>query len=83
MKPDYVICVGGTPCFGWLTMPSDEQEPDAVIVTTDREMVTRYVDYDDALPDFLRLVAAHPKRCFSMMSLNPLETPNGAMKEVA
>jgi hypothetical protein len=82
MKPDCVICVGGAPGFGWLTMPSDEQDADAVIVTTDREMVTRYLDYDDALPDFQRLTAAHPKRCFSMMTLNPLDTPDGAVKEV-
>jgi hypothetical protein len=81
MNPDYVICVGGTPGFGWLTSPSDEQKPDAVIVTTAPEMVARYVDYDDALPTFQRLVAAHPKRCFSMMTLNPLEVSVETIKE--
>lgn len=72
MKPDYVICVGGTSCFGWLAMPSDEQEPDTVIVTTNRELVTRYIDFDDAQPDFQRLVAAHPHRQFRMMTIKPL-----------
>ena len=72
MKPDYVICVGGTPGFGWLTLPSDEQEPTDVIVTTDPEMVVRYADYADAKPTFDALVAAHPRQQFSMMTLAPL-----------
>ncbi|MDP3871291.1 MAG: hypothetical protein Q8Q80_01390 [Methyloversatilis sp.] len=83
MKPDYVICVGGTPGHGWLTLPSDEQRPIDLIVTTDPEMVARYCDYAEAKPHFDALVAAHPRRQFSMMTLAPLgsdgetfETPN-------
>lgn len=72
MRPDYVICVGGTPCKGWLGHPSDEQDPLAVIVTTDREMVARYRDHKHAKPHFDALVAAHPNRQFSMMTLAPL-----------
>lgn len=72
MKPDYVICVGGTPCHGWLTLPSDEQDATAVIVTTDRNMVARYVDHAEAKPRFDALVAAHPRKQFSMMTLAPM-----------
>lgn len=72
MKPDCVICVGGTPGHGWLTIPSDEQDPTAVIVTTDRSMVARYADYEAAKPHFDALVAAHPRRQFSMMTITPI-----------
>lgn len=78
MKPDYVICVGGTPGHGWLTLPSDEQCPTDVIVTTDPEMVARYIDFDEAKPIFDALVAAHPRRQFSMMTLAPLGTDGEA-----
>jgi hypothetical protein len=72
MKADYVICVGGTPCYGWLTLPSDEQCSTDVIVTTDRAMVARYSSYDEAKPLFDALVAAHPRRQFRVMTLAPL-----------
>ena len=72
MKPDYVICVGGTPGHGWLTLPSDEQCQTDVIVTTDPEMVARYASYAEAKPNFDALVAAHPRRHFAMMTLAPM-----------
>lgn len=72
MKPDYAICVGGTPGYGWLTLPSDEQCPSDVIVSTDPAMVARYADYAEAKPRFDALVSAHPRKQFSMMTLAPL-----------
>lgn len=75
MKPDYVICVGGTPGFGWLTLPSDEQDADAVIVTTQIEQVACYSSVAEAMPVFNRLRAAHPKRSFRIMSITPFEGP--------
>lgn len=74
MKPDYVICVDRAPGFGWLAIPSDEQDPDDLVVTADEEMVARYSTPDEAMPYFRRLVAAHPKRSFRMMSLPPLQS---------
>lgn len=75
MKPDYVVCVGGTPGHGWLTLPSDEDDdPDAVVITEDPELVARFSGYEEARPWFERLVAAHPARRFRMMTINPLQS---------
>lgn len=66
-ESSYVICVGGTPGHGWLTIPSDEDDDsDAVVITEDPDLVARYNNYAEAKLVFDRLVAAHPTRCFSM-----------------
>ncbi len=71
-KPDFVICVSGTPCYGWLEQPSDEQDEDALIVTTDRSLVCRYSSAEEAMPTFNMLVAAHPRQSFRLMTIAPL-----------
>lgn len=74
MKPDYVVCVGGTPGFGWLTIPSDEEDSDAILITEDPEMVARFESAEAARPWFDRLRMAHPKRSFRVMTINPLSS---------
>lgn len=70
VKRDYVVCVGGTPGEGWLTQPSDEQDPEAVIVTTDTDMVARFATRELACERLDALAAAHPSREFRVATLD-------------
>lgn len=70
VKRHYVVCVGGTPGEGWLTQPSDEQDQDAVIVTTDPAMVARYDTKDQAHERRDALAAANPGRQFKVTTLD-------------
>lgn len=70
VKRNYVVCVGGTPGEGWLTQPSDEQDQDAVIVTTDTDMVARFETWEQASERRDALAAAHPSREFRVAAMD-------------
>lgn len=69
---DFVICVYGTACEGWLMEPSDEQPESAVLVSTDPQQVTRYATEADARDRLATLCVTNPHRSFKLARVDSL-----------
>jgi len=64
-KRDYVIAVNG-PGDCWLAGPSDEQDRNQLVTTSDRGLVWRFADFIAARAELRRMVKAHPCRSFRL-----------------